>query len=96
LPCIKDSLWRKITKDRLKRIEEGEKFLYSLGFKIVRMRDYNQLVKIEVYKDEIKKLLKFKDKIVKKMKKLGYKYITIDLEEYRTGSMNEILKRGRL
>mgnify|MGYP000154753930 CR=1 FL=1 len=80
----------------MKRIEEGEKFLYSLGFKIVRMRDYNQLVKIEVYKDEIKKLLKFKDKIVKKMKKLGYKYITIDLEEYRTGSMNEILKRGRL
>jgi uncharacterized protein len=83
-----------IIEDRLKRIEEGEKFLYSLGFKIVRIRDYNQLARIEVDKDEIENLIKFKDKIVKKMKKLGYKYITVDLEGYRTGSMNEILKGG--
>ena len=83
-----------IIEDRLKRIEEGEKFLYSLGFKIVRIRDYNQLARIEVDKDEIGNLIKFKDKIVKKMKKLGYKYITVDLEGYRTGSMNEILKGG--
>ncbi|MCM8785918.1 MAG: ATP-dependent sacrificial sulfur transferase LarE [Candidatus Omnitrophica bacterium] len=81
----------KIIEEKLKRIEEGETFLYSLGFKIVRVRDYNELVRIEVDKEEIDKLIEFKEKIIEEFKKLGYKYITVDLEGYRTGSMNEIL-----
>ncbi|MCX7917447.1 MAG: ATP-dependent sacrificial sulfur transferase LarE [bacterium] len=83
----------KITKRKLKKIETGEKFLYSLGFRMVRIRDYNGLVRIEVDKDEIKKIIKFKDKIINELKNLGYKYITLDLEGYRTGSMNEVLKK---
>lgn len=87
----------KITKEKLERIKKGEKFLYSLGFKIIRIRDYNELAKIEVDKEEIEKVIRFKDKIIKRLKKVGYKYITLDLEGYRTGSMNEILrKKGRL
>ncbi len=82
----------KITQKKLRRIEQGEDFLYSLGFKLVRVRDYNELARIEVEKNEIKKIIRFKDKITKKFKKIGYKYITVDLEGYRTGSMNEILK----
>ncbi|HOK56529.1 MAG TPA: ATP-dependent sacrificial sulfur transferase LarE [bacterium] len=82
----------KITEEKLKRINEGEKFLYSLGFKIVRIRDYNELARIEVDKNEIEKLIKFKEKIIEKLKKIGYKYITVDLEGYRTGSMNEVLR----
>jgi uncharacterized protein len=80
----------KITEERLKRIEKGEKFLYSLGFKIVRLRDYKELVRIEVDKSEIENVFKNKGRIIKKLKKLGYKYITVDLEGYRTGSMNKI------
>ncbi|MGC8975999.1 MAG: ATP-dependent sacrificial sulfur transferase LarE [Candidatus Ratteibacteria bacterium] len=83
----------KITEERLKKIEEGENFLYSLGFKIVRIRDYNEIARIEVDKDEIEKLIKLKDKIVKKLKEIGYKYITVDLEGYRTGSMNESIPK---
>lgn len=82
----------RITEEKLKRIEKGEKFLYDLGFKIVRVRDYNELVRIEVEKENLQKIIKFKNDIIKKFKKLGYKYITIDLEGYRTGSMNEVLK----
>ncbi|MCM8803539.1 MAG: ATP-dependent sacrificial sulfur transferase LarE [Candidatus Omnitrophica bacterium] len=81
----------KITGEKLKRIKKAEKFLSGLGFKIVRVRDYNQLARIEVGKDEIEKIIKFRERIVKNLKKLGYKYITVDLEGYRTGSMNEIL-----
>ncbi len=82
----------KITEGKLKRIEKGEKFLKNLGFKIVRIRDYNYLVRIEVGKNEIKNLIKLREKIVKELKKIGYKYVTVDLEGYRSGSMNEILK----
>jgi len=82
----------KITEERLKRIEEGERFFLSLGFKIVRFRDYKEILRIEVGEEEIKKVINLRKEIVKKLKKLGYKYITIDLEGYRAGSMNEVLK----
>lgn len=83
----------KIVKEKLKRIEKGERFLYSLGFKIVRVRDYNELARIEVDRNQISKLIKYRKKIIEKFKRLGYKYITVDLEGYRTGSMNEVLEK---
>lgn len=82
----------KINIDKLKRIEEGEKFLYKFGFKIVRVRDYGEIARIEVDKSEIERILAHREEIVKKFKEIGYKYITVDLEGYRTGSMNEVLK----
>ncbi|MFN4226639.1 MAG: ATP-dependent sacrificial sulfur transferase LarE [Candidatus Ratteibacteria bacterium] len=83
----------KITIEKLKRIEKAEKFLSTLKFKIIRVRDYGQLARIEVEQDELKKIIEFKEKIIKKLKRIGYKYITVDLEGYRTGSMNEILRK---
>ena len=82
----------KITREKLKRIEEGEKFLISLGFKIVRIREHEEIARIEVDKQKIEKLVKMREKIAKKLKTLGYKYITVDLDGYRSGSMNEVIK----
>lgn len=81
----------KITRKRLKKIWLGEKYLRSLGFSLIRVRDYNNMCRIEVAENEIRKLLNLKEKIVREFKKIGYHYITVDLEGYTTGSMNKAI-----
>lgn len=86
---------RKITPGLLKRINQAEVYLRQIGFRQVRLRDYDGLCRIEVDKKDIPTLIRRRNLIVEKLKRLGYNYITVDLEGYRTGSLNEILKRGR-
>jgi len=85
-----------ITEEKLKRIMKAEEYLYTFGLKIVRVRDYGNLCRIEVAETDFKKILKNKEEIVEKLKKTGYLFITLDLEGYRTGSLNkEILMDSR-
>lgn len=72
----------------LGRIRRAERFLKQLGFRQVRLRHYNGLCRIEVFKDDIPALINKRNLIVEKLKCLGYNYITVDLEGYRTGNMN--------
>ncbi len=83
-----------IDRPTLKRIEKAEGFIKGLGIKQVRVRYHNDTARLEVEKKEIKKFFnqKFCDKIIKKLKGLGFKYIALDLEGYRSGSMNEALE----
>lgn len=83
---------RKITSAILTRINRAEKFLRQLGFPEVRLRHYNGACRIEVFKDNIAALVHKRDLIVRELKKMGYNYVTVDLEGYRTGSMNIPLK----
>lgn len=83
----------RITSGLLKRIDEAERYLKNMGFKQVRLRHYNGLCRIEVLKNDIPYLLSKRNKVIDKLKKLGYNYVTVDLEGYRTGSMNETLRR---
>ncbi|MFX1533720.1 MAG: ATP-dependent sacrificial sulfur transferase LarE [Promethearchaeota archaeon] len=81
----------KITQERLTRIAKAEEFLSQKGFQIVRVRDHGNIARIEVGKDE--KMLFFSldmfDQVSKYLKQLGFTYICLDLEGYRTGAMNE-------
>jgi len=83
----------KITAGLLKRIDQAESYLASLGFKQVRLRHHNDLCRIEVDKSDIRRLLSKRGMIVEQLKKAGYHYITVDLEGYRTGSLNEVIGR---
>lgn len=84
----------RITKKRLERIEKGEEFLKSLGLKEVRLRDHGNTARIEVSPKEIRILTKkdIRKKAVNRLKGLGYTYVSLDLEGYRSGSMDEALK----
>ena len=82
----------RITKEKLKIIDKAEKFLRKLGIKQVRVRYHNEIVRIEVAENDMKIIMKNKKDIVTKLKSLGFNYITLDLQGYRTGSMNEVLK----
>jgi len=83
-----------ITEEGLKKVNEAEDFLIGLGFKQVRVRHYNDLARIEIYKEEIGKLLDeaIREKVVEHLKKIGYQYVTLDLQGFRSGSMNEALR----
>lgn len=78
----------------LRRIERAEDYLRSLGIKMARVRHYvladkTRLARIEVDREEIQIVTSRKSQVTSQLKKLGYNYVTLDLEGYRTGSMNE-------
>ncbi len=83
----------KITLEKLKRIEQAEEFIHNLGIEQVRVRCHNKLAKIEVREEDMLFLMEkdLREKIITKLRKLGFICITLDLQGYRTGSMNEEL-----
>lgn len=82
----------RITTGLLSRINQGEEFLRGMGFRQVRLRHYGRLCRIEVEKKELKKIIEKSPLVSKGLKNIGYDYVTLDLEGYRTGSLNEVLK----
>ena len=79
---------QKIDIHRLRRIEKAEDYLRRLGFSQVRLRDHFPIARIEINEHEFKKLITCRKKIVKYLRKLHYKYVTLDLNGYSTGSLN--------
>ncbi|MCX5665817.1 MAG: ATP-dependent sacrificial sulfur transferase LarE [Candidatus Omnitrophica bacterium] len=79
----------RITIAGLKRIEEAEGRMRRMGFKQVRVRLHGKTARIEVPEDDLSLGIKLKDKVIKELKSLGFIYVTLDLEGYRTGSMHE-------
>ncbi|PFN99398.1 TIGR00268 family protein [Bacillus sp. AFS076308] len=86
----------KITQEKLTMIDKAEQFLMDLGFRQVRVRQHEKLARIEVVPQDIQKLAGFNEMIVSKLKSIGYMYITIDLQGYRSGSLNETIKTPKL
>lgn len=82
-----------ITISRLKQVEDAEAYLNSLGIKQFRVRYHNEVARIEVSKNDFDKIIKHSDNIVQQFKKLGFKYIALDMDGYRTGSLNEVLEK---
>jgi len=79
-----------ITEEKLRQVEKGEVFLKKLGFEKVRVRHHNEIVRIEVEKGEIDKFFDqdLREKVSKFFKKIGFQFITIDLEGYKRGGGN--------
>jgi len=80
----------KISSKLLARINVAEDYLRKMGFKQVRLRHYNGLCRIEVDKNDISRLISKRNQVVDRLKRLGYNYVTIDLEGYRMGSLNPV------
>ena len=99
-PCLVSRVpyGQRITKDALKRIEEAEEFLRGLGFHEVRVRDHNTVARIEVREEEIGLLLKpeWRRLISEKLKFLGFRFVSLDLDGYRMGSLNRMLGERHL
>ncbi len=83
----------KITKEKLDKVDKAERFLRQRGITQVRVRHYENTARIEVLEKELPKLMEpqLRQQVVSYFKQLGYAYVTVDLEGYRSGSMNEVL-----
>jgi uncharacterized protein len=85
-----------ITREKLEVIEQGEDFLEGLGLKDVRLRFDENTARIEVNPAGIPLIASdgIRDRVVDRMRSLGFTYVTVDLAGYRSGSLNEVLERG--
>jgi len=83
-----------ITPEKLRRIDAAEVFVRSLGFRQFRVRHHDRLARLELPPEEMERL--FEDgrrkAVVERFRELGYLYVTLDLQGFRSGSANEILK----
>jgi len=82
-----------ITAKALEMVAEAEDYLFGLGFKQVRVRHYGSLARIEILKEEMTRFIKgsLREEVVSHLRDVGYKYVTLDLQGFRSGSMNEVL-----
>jgi pyridinium-3,5-biscarboxylic acid mononucleotide sulfurtransferase len=84
-----------ITPEKLRRIDAAEAFVRSLGFRQVRVRHHDRLARLEIAREEMALLWDDgrHEAIVKRLRELGYVYITLDLAGFQSGSANLLLKR---
>lgn len=80
-----------ITREGLKMVGEAEEFIKSLGVLQVRVRHHGNLARIEVPGEHFGLIAEKSGEVSKKLKEIGYIYVSLDLEGYRSGSMNEML-----
>ena len=82
-----------ITVDKLRKVEQGEAYLKRLGLYNVRLRVHGNVARIEADERDLEKLMRERKAIAGELKALGYGYITLDMEGFRSGSMDEALPR---
>lgn len=95
MPCLATRFpyGTRISYEAMRKVDEGEAFIRSLGFYNVRLRIHKDVARIEVDVNEMPHLLEHCEQIVAKLKNLGYDYITVDLEGFRSGSMDLHVKK---
>jgi uncharacterized protein len=86
-----------VTPERLRTVERGEEALRALGFRQFRVRHHDQIVRIEISPEELPRALspEMATNFVEIFKELGFRFVTLDLEGYRTGSLNTHLVKIR-
>ncbi|SIQ40502.1 ATP-dependent sacrificial sulfur transferase LarE [Domibacillus enclensis] len=82
-----------ITKEKLTKVEKAEAYIKSLSVRQVRVRTHGDTARIEVEPDDMALVLEYHAAIDKRLKQFGYKYVSLDLAGYKSGSMNKSLER---
>ena len=87
----------RITPEKIAQVEKAESGLRALGFRQLRVRHHGDVARIEVPRNDIARLVdeETSRQVIARMKEAGFTYVTIDLEGFRSGSMNEVLKSAR-
>lgn len=83
-----------VTIERLSKVERGEEILRKMGFREFRVRVHDELVRLELAPNELKNALNVEttEHLAEKFRNLGFRYVTLDLQGYRSGAMNEVLR----
>src|SRR5215211_6968645 len=94
-PCLSSRIayGTTVTIERLSKVDRGEEILREFGFREFRVRHHDQLVRLEIATAEMDRVMDkaMFQKLAARFRELGFKYVTLDLEGFRSGSMNEVL-----
>ena len=94
-PCLSSRIayGTAVTIERLSKVDRGEEIMREFGFREFRVRHHDTLVRLEISPAEMDRVLRKEvlDQIAARFRELGFKYVTLDLEGFRSGSMNEVL-----
>ena len=97
-PCLSSRIayGLPVTIARLTEVDRGEQILRDLGFREFRVRHHDNLVRLEIARAEMEQALNLTvvDELARRFRELGFKYVTFDLNGYRSGAMNEALERN--
>ncbi len=86
----------RVTEEGLRRIDRAEDYLRSLGFDELRVRDHGDLARLEVPAAEVERAAALAPVISSRLKELGFRFVTLDLEGFRSGSLNEVLSLPKI
>ncbi|ARI78676.1 ATP-dependent sacrificial sulfur transferase LarE [Halobacillus mangrovi] len=81
----------RITQEKLNKVEKSELYLKGLGIRQMRVRTHEEIARIEVEPADMELVLRHHDEITKTIQSYGYKFVTLDLSGYKSGSMNKVL-----
>lgn len=99
-PCLSSRIQygEAITPEKLQRIDAAEAFLRALGFRECRVRHHGTLARIEVPAEQIARFAdpELRAAVDRRFRELGYRYVTLDLRGFRSGSMNEVILGANL
>ncbi|MGZ4825514.1 MAG: ATP-dependent sacrificial sulfur transferase LarE [Terriglobales bacterium] len=99
-PCLSSRIeyGRAVTREALSAVEQGEDALHELGFRQVRVRHHGEVARIEVAREELPRAMTMEmaAEFTRIFQALGFTYVTLDLEGFRSGSMNALLPVGTL
>jgi uncharacterized protein len=86
-----------VTIENVKTVERGEEELKALGFRQFRVRFHGEIVRIEIAREEMERAfsMEMAGRLTAIFRELGFQYVTLDLEGYRQGALNEVLKKSR-
>lgn len=97
-PCLSSRVpyGRRITAEALARVEQAEEFIISLGVREARVRDYGDSARIEVKEEDMSLLMDPANRrlITDRLRSFGYTFVSMDLQGYRSGNMNRVLKNS--
>lgn len=93
MPCLATRVpyGNLITPEMLRQIDDAESWLRDQGFSTVRVRHHGALARIEIEPNKLQTLTEQSDCVAKKLKELGFSYVTVDLQGFRSGALNEVL-----
>lgn len=87
-----------VTEQKLRLIEAAENVLRTMGFRVFRVRHHETLARLEIARDEMPRALEpsVAEHLTRELRALGYQHVTVDLQGYRLGSLNEVLRLRRV
>jgi len=93
MPCMASRIayGQEVSVEKLKQVEAAENFLYDLGFTVLRVRHHGDSARIEILPQDFELAIQHRENIAKKLHELGFLYVSLDLDGFKSGSLNAAL-----